>query len=71
MDGCQHCELIKDLMLMAKQEHVIYTLDKDFNIKEFESQFKTKYFPQVVAAPSEHIGGAKETVRYFKENQLV
>ena len=35
MDGCQHCELIKDLMLMAKQEHVIYTLDKDFNIKEF------------------------------------
>ena len=71
MDGCQHCELIKDLMLMAKQEHVIYTLDKDFNIKEFESQFKTKYFPHVVAAPSEHIGGAKETVRYFKENQLV
>ena len=71
MDGCKHCELVKDLMLLAKQEHVIYTLDRDFDIDQFESQFKTKYFPQVVAAPAELIGGAKETVRYFKENQLV
>lgn len=73
IDGCKHCELVKDLMLLAKQEHVVYTLDKDFTIEEFESQFNTKYFPQVVDQTHNHkvIGGAKETVRYFKENNLV
>ena len=73
MDGCKHCELVKDLMVLANQTHVVYSLDQHFTIEEFESTFNTKYFPQVVDQSQEHkhIGGAKETVRYFKENNLV
>ena len=26
IDGCKHCELVKDLMLLAKQEHVKHGL---------------------------------------------
>ena len=48
MDGCQHCELIKDLMLMAKQEHVIYTLDKDFNIKNLNLNSKQNTFHKLL-----------------------
>ena len=48
IDGCKHCELVKDLMLLAKQEHVVYTLDKDFTIEEFESQFNTKYHRSLI-----------------------
>ena len=48
MDGCKHCELVKDLMVLANQTHVVYTLDQHFTIEEFEATFNTKYFPQVV-----------------------
>ena len=72
MDGCQHCELIKDLMLMAKQEHVIYTLGEDFNREGFYHQFgQGSTFPQVVINDLQHIGGCTETVKYLKENKLV
>ena len=48
---------------------VVYELNRDFTIEEFENEFNTKYFPQVVHR-DKVIGGAAETVEYFKEKIL-
>ena len=57
-------------MEITEQRFVVYTLDKDFTIEEFQDEFDTKYFPQVVHG-DKVIGGAAETVQYFKEKNLV
>lgn len=69
MPGCDYCKQIKQLMELTEQKHVVYTLNEDFTLEEFESEFKTKFFPQVVVN-DKHIGGAVETVKYFKDNNL-
>jgi len=70
MPGCGYCRKGKELMEITNQEHVIYTLNEDFTIDEFTAEFNTKYFPQVVHN-EKHIGGAAETVAYFREQNLV
>jgi glutaredoxin len=70
MPGCDYCRQVKQLMEITQQKHVVYTLNEDFSIEQFESEFNTRYFPQVVYNDI-HIGGAAETVKYFKENNLV
>tara|TARA_B100001094_G_scaffold258933_1_gene258925 strand:- start:1102 stop:1332 length:231 start_codon:yes stop_codon:yes gene_type:complete len=74
MDGCNHCEKVKQLMQLTKQRHVVYTLDDHFTIEEFNSEFDTYQFPQVVADLPKgkrlHIGGASEVAVYFRENNL-
>ena len=57
-------------MEITKQKHVIYTLNEDFTLEQFSKEFNTKYFPQVVH-DDQHIGGAAETVAYFREKNLV
>tara|TARA_R100001463_G_scaffold43241_1_gene90296 strand:- start:336 stop:509 length:174 start_codon:yes stop_codon:yes gene_type:complete len=57
-------------MEITEQKHVVYTLNEDFTIEEFDNEFNTKYFPQVVHN-DKVIGGAAETVQYFKEQNLV
>jgi len=57
-------------MEITEQRFVVYTLDKDFTIEEFQDEFDTKYLPQVVHG-DKVIGGAAETVQYFKEKNLV
>ena len=42
-------------------------------IDEFESEFSTKHFPQVIHDHQDgrkHIGGAAEVAAYFKENNI-
>ena len=44
-----------------------------FTIDEFESEFSTKHFPQVIHDNQDgrkHIGGAAEVAAYFKENNI-
>ena len=70
MPGCNYCRQVKQLMELTEQKHVVYTLDEDFTIEEFESNFSTRYFPQVVYN-KQHIGGCQETVAYLREQNLV
>ncbi len=75
MDGCSHCEKVKELLHLTEQQFVVYTLDQHFTIEEFEDEFGTKIFPQVVVdlkGENERIkiGGAAEVAKYFKENGL-
>ena len=70
MPGCGYCRQVKQLMELTEQRHVVYTLDEDFTIEEFESNFNTRLFPQVVYN-KQHIGGCQETVAYLKEQNLV
>lgn len=70
MPGCSYCRQVKQLMELTEQKHVVYTLDEDFTIEEFESNFNTRYFPQVVHN-EQHIGGCQETVAYLREQNLV
>ena len=70
MPGCGYCRQVKQLMELTEQRHVVYTLDEDFTIEEFESNFNTRLFPQVVYN-KQHIGGCKETVAYLREQNLV
>ena len=70
MLGCSYCRQVKQLMELTEQRHVVYTLDEDFTIEEFESNFNTRLFPQVVYN-KQHIGGCQETVAYLREQNLV
>lgn len=70
MPGCGHCRKVKELMEITDQKFVIYTLHEDFTLEEFSAEFNTKFFPQVVHG-DQHIGGAAETVAYFREKNLV
>ena len=70
MPGCGYCRQVKQLMELTEQRHVVYTLDEDFTIEDFESNFNTRLFPQVVYN-KQHIGGCQETVAYLREQNLV
>lgn len=70
MPGCSYCRQVKQLMELTEQRHVVYTLDEDFTIEEFESNFNTRLFPQVVYN-KQHLGGCQETVAYLREQNLV
>ena len=73
MNGCPYCEKVKELMRLTKQQYVVYTLDEHFTIENFEEEFNTRTFPQIVVDNSsqrKHIGGAAELAQYFKEKSL-
>ena len=73
MNGCPYCEKVKELMRLTKQHYVVYTLDEHFTIENFEEEFNTRTFPQIVVDNSnqrKHIGGAAELAQYFKEKSL-
>lgn len=73
MNGCPYCEKVKELMRLTKRQYVVYTLDQHFTIENFEEEFDTRIFPQIVVdnkttSERNHIGGAAELAQYFKEN---
>ena len=56
---------------MAELNFVEYKLDRDFDKKQFYSQFgEGSTFPQV-SVDSYTIGGAADTVKYLQEYNLV
>ena len=60
-------------MRLTKQHYVVYTLDEHFTIENFEEEFNTRTFPQIVldnSSQRKHIGGAAELAQYFKEKSL-
>ena len=70
-EGCPYCDKIQQVLQLAKFNHVIYKLNRDFDRESFYEQFgQGSTFPQVVLN-GDNLGGCTETVRYLKENNLV
>ena len=70
-DGCPYCDKVQQVLNLAKLEHVIYKLDRDFTREEFYDKFgRGTTFPRVVK-DDELIGGCTETVKYLREQKLV
>tara|TARA_B100000902_G_scaffold370077_1_gene394884 strand:- start:375 stop:701 length:327 start_codon:yes stop_codon:yes gene_type:complete len=75
MEGCDHCEKVKELLHLTGQQFVVYTLGQHFTIEQFQDEFNGKQFPQVVVDlvgvdERKMIGGAAEVAQYFRENNL-
>ena len=70
-EGCPYCDKVKEVLEIAKLNHVVYKVWEDFDSKSFYGQFgHGSTFPQVVL-DSTNLGGCTETVQYLKEKQLV
>ena len=70
-EGCPYCDKVKEVLEIAKLNHVVYKLGEHFDKKSFYGQFgQGSTFPQVVL-DSTNLGGCTETVQYLKEKQLV
>ena len=70
-EGCPYCTKIQQVLQLTELRHVIYKLDRDFDIDAFYQQFgQGSTFPQVVLN-GDNLGGCTETVQYLKENNLV
>ena len=65
----------KEKVFDTEEELKILTeiVEEEGTIDEFESEFSTKHFPQVIHDHQDgrkHIGGAAEVAAYFKENNI-
>ena len=70
-EGCPYCDKVKEVLKLAKLNHVVYKLDDHFDRKSFYGQFgEGSTFPQV-SLDGKNLGGCTETVQYLKENKLV
>ena len=70
-DGCPYCTKVVQVLELAKLNHVVYKLDKQFNKESFYGEFGNgSTFPQVVMN-GRKLGGCTETVKYLKENNMV
>lgn len=65
------CFKVKVVLEMLGQDYVYKELNKDYTVKEFESQFpNTLSMPQVVM-DGKNIGNANETLKYLKEHRIL
>ena len=70
-DGCPYCTKVVQVLELAKLNHVVYKLDKQFNKESFYGEFGNgSTFPQVVMN-GRKLGGCSETVKYLQENKFV
>ena len=68
---CPHCYKIKQVLELTGRDFTVYTLDEDFNKKDFYSQFgEGSTFPQV-QCDQENLGGCVDTIRFLKKHQIV
>jgi glutaredoxin len=69
--GCPYCDKVKNVLDLAEQKYVIYTLNQDFTREEFYAEFgEGSTFPQVICNDKK-IGGSVETIKFLKENKIV
>jgi len=70
-DNCQECDRARMLLNSLDISHLEYKLSKDFNEKQFISEFGSEAsFPQV-AIDYMHVGNLKETLQFLKEKNLI
>jgi len=69
--GCPYCEKIVEVLELANLNHVIYTLDKDFNRPSFYGEFGDgTTFPQIVLNGNK-LGGCSDSIRYLQEKAIL
>lgn len=68
--NCQYCEAVEKIFKMKNIEYQKLLLNVDFSRDEFIEKFGVTTFPKVLVG-EELIGGATETVKYLKENNLI
>ena len=70
-NGGQESERVRQLISSLGDEFLEYALGKDFNDREFRSEFgESAEYPQV-AIDEHHIGGLKDTLHFLKEEGLI
>jgi|TARA_B100000287_G_scaffold406517_1_gene431058 glutaredoxin len=70
-NGNQECERAKTLLEKLNFQISVYKLNQHFSQKGFDAEFgKEAEYPQVNVG-FKHIGGLKETLNYFKDNNLL
>jgi glutaredoxin 3 len=70
-NGCPHCTKVTQVLQLADLKFVEYKQDRDFTREEFISEFgETATYPRVITN-EKILGGAAETVKFLKENDLV
>lgn len=70
--NCPYCEKIEKVFKLKGLAYQKYTLNVDYTREEFIEKFGPRgTFPRVLTEDGELIGGATETVKYLKENNLV
>ena len=70
-EGCPYSDKDKEVLEIAKLNHVVYKLGEHFDKKSFYGQFgQGSTFPQVVLDQT-NLGGCTETVQYLREKKLV
>ena len=71
-NGNQECDRMRQLLEnLGEDEFLEYNLGEDFTQHQFEVEFGGHAeFPQV-AIGDRHIGGMKDTLRYFQEEGLI
>ena len=70
-EGCPYCDKVKEVLEIAKLNHVVYKLGEHFDKKSFYGLFgQGSTFPQVVLDQT-NLGGCTETVQYLREKRLV
>jgi glutaredoxin len=70
-NGCPACSKLKEFLNLSKVDHVIYTLDEHFAKDDFYNEFgENATFPQVLC-DNKILGGLRESVMFFKENNLL
>ena len=70
-NGCPYCEKVKQVLQLANLDHVVYTLDEQFNRDQFYQEFGYgSTFPQVIM-DDKHLGGCIDTVKYLQENIII
>ena len=70
--NCQYCEMVEKLFKIKGIEYKKNLLNIDFTRDQFVEKFgNNTTFPKVLDQSGKLIGGASETVRYLKENNLV
>ena len=70
-NGNQECERAKTLLEKLNFQISVYKLDQHFSQKGFDAEFgEEAEYPQVNVG-FKHIGGLKETLNYFKDNNLL
>ena len=70
-NGNQECERARTLLETLKVQIQEYKLNNHFTQKSFNSEFgEEAEYPQV-AIGYKHIGGLKDILHYFQENNLL
>ncbi len=70
--NCQYCQMVEKLFKIKGIDYKKTLLNVDFTKEEFVDKFgEGTTFPKVLDPSGKLIGGASETVKYLKENNLV